>query len=82
MTQHLHNKLVEGCYRCELGKDEVWTLEDYQDECDRLDGQLASASELGKRLAAALDKDRGRMTVEDHYEETSVLDAARARGWL
>lgn len=23
MTQHLHGQFVEGCYRCDLGRDEV-----------------------------------------------------------
>lgn len=40
MTQHNHSVIVEGCYRCELSKDEVLyseelqAAEEYEDDDD------------------------------------------------
>lgn len=34
MTQHTHREHVEGCFRCELGKDEV-ALSAEHDTCTR-----------------------------------------------
>jgi hypothetical protein len=32
VTQHLHAEIVPGCYRCELGRDEVKFIENCEHE--------------------------------------------------
>jgi hypothetical protein len=71
MTQHTHPEHVEGCFRCELSKDE---LTDAEEERENLRDVLTDLVDF---------TDRHRLSYDDHehdcYQEWALLrDEARA----
>lgn len=56
MTAHNHSTFVEGCYRCELSKDEV-TVSDRSAYLSRLYGDHRFAAERGRELEVEVEKE-------------------------
>lgn len=52
MTEHRHSKYVEGCYRCELGRDEAHAA--LIEERDELLARAEQLEEALRRIKAAV----------------------------
>lgn len=67
MTQHLHSRHVEGCYRCDLSRDEAPTL------TERLDDLAKCAAEA---TSLTLDDDNARDCYHIVQDDVPALVAA------
>lgn len=75
MTQHLHSRHVEGCYRCDLSRDEAPTLTYRLDEYEaRVSDPMVTYKEGAvEDVPALVTALRAVLNLADHVTETHAL---------